>query len=226
MRTSLVEWIVLAVVYICTAGVAAKQWGEQRKSLTGLIAILAFVQLVWFFRDRWVEWFKTEDKKEQVEPASRTTQLPGPIGIPRVDPVQVAYPRMFWGTLPPDGNPAVVYSVTNGGTLGLKNVSASAWIMEGQNARKLDERYIGYLGQSETREERVVLPSTPYGRGLLCVSFTYAGSTSDVLHFFQSVGEYAKYGPMREMQRFRDPIAQNNVCQSLGAQAATLINQP
>ncbi|MGY4197876.1 hypothetical protein [Bradyrhizobium sp. USDA 4520] len=224
MRTSLLEWIVLAIMYIGTAGVAAKQWGERRKFLTALVAIVAFAQTGWFFRDRLVEWFKSEDQKERVAPSGRTTQPPGPTG--RIDPAQVAYPRMFWGTLPPNGNPAMVYSVTNTSTQGLRDVSASAWIMEGLNARKLDERHIGYLGQGEYREERLMLSSTPYGRGLLCISFTYDGGTLDVLHFFESVGEYAKYGPMREMRRFRDPIAQHNVCHSLGVRAATLINQP
>lgn len=226
MRTSLLEWVILAFVYIGTAGVAAKEWGERHKTLTALVAILAFAQTAWFFRDRWVEWFKSEDTKEQSRSADGRAQRPNPISIPRTDPVQVAYPRMFWGTLPPNGIPAVVYSVTNTSSQSLKDVSASAWIMDGRNARKLDERKIGYLGQGESREGRAALSFTPYGRGLVCVSFGYDGGTSDVVHFFQSIGEYAKYGPMREMQRFRDPIAQSNLCGSLGEHAATLINQP
>ena len=133
--------------------------------------------------------------------------------------------RMFWGTLPPDGRPALIYALTNSGSNSLQNVSASVWIMERETPTKLDERHIGYVGQGEFREIQTTLSSTPYGRGLLCVSLTSGGKNVDVLHFFQSVGEYAKYGPMREMRAFRDPIIKDSgLCQSVRTNADTLVN--
>jgi hypothetical protein len=157
-----------------------------------------------------------------------TVQKPPPIILPALNLAGVARPRMFWGTLPPNGGPAVVYSVTNTSTEGLKNVEVSVWIMEGSNARKLDERQLGYIGQGEFREGKALLSFTPFGRGLLCLSFSYENRNFDVLHFYQSLGEYAKYGPMKEMQKFKDPIVgsqSNGLCQSVGARAAVLINQ-
>jgi hypothetical protein len=139
-----------------------------------------------------------------------------------------AQTKMFWGTLPPNGDPAILYSITNLTAESMKDVSASAWIVEEGKAKKLDERHIGYIGPAEFRRVQVLMPSTPHGRGLLCISLVYGGDRVDILHFFQSAGEYAKYGPMKEMQRFRDPMVSNGrdaLCQTVGAKAAALISQ-
>lgn len=167
-------------------------------------------------------WYFSEPSKLISEPQNSTQEK----SAAEANPSSIVRARMFWGTLPPNGNPAVVYALINTGSKAMQNVSASAWIMEGNTPRKLDERHIGYVGSGEFREIKALLPTTPYGRGLLCISFIYDARIVNILHFLQSVGEFAKYGPMNEMQALRDPRVSNKgneLCQSISTNAAALI---
>jgi hypothetical protein len=199
------------------------------KRLPTLVSVIGFLVVaglvvsgVYLLASAWKSSNVVENEPKH-EPTNHGVPSP-PALLPETNLSEIARARMFWGTMPPNGDPTIVYSVSNTSARSLNDVSASAWIVEGQSARKLDERQIGYIGQGESREARASLRSTPYGRGLLCVSFMHDGRTRNVLHFFQNIGEYAKYGPMREMQRFRDPTVGNDgLCRSVATSAAALI---
>jgi hypothetical protein len=56
-RTSIVEWVVLAVSFVATGGTVATGWGKEHKILTALATAVAIIIAGYFYRDRFFEWF-------------------------------------------------------------------------------------------------------------------------------------------------------------------------
>jgi hypothetical protein len=147
-------------------------------------------------------------------PAQLSSSKPTPnnAGVHPTQPQPIQRPeaitrsKMAWGTLPPNGTPAIAYAIVNVGPGGIKDVYASVWLRQANGLMKLDERQMGYIAPGEFRQSESHVASTPYGQGLLCLSFEHNGRRMSVVNFFESVGGYAKYGPLRDMQTARDPI--------------------
>jgi hypothetical protein len=139
--------------------------------------------------------------------------------MPAQEASTIVLPRMFVGTLPPDGIASISYVISNAGfTSAIDNTVVSAWAFTDGILRKVDQKTIGYIAKGDGRAFEGIASPIPHGKGVLCVTFTYEDKRLASMFFFQSMRPYARYGPMHEMQQFRRPVAdvQNRgLCESL-----------
>jgi hypothetical protein len=155
--------------------------------------------------------------------------LPGvmPPELPQSNPITFFQTRVILGTLPPDGISAISFSVANGHpTSSLQNVSVSIWIVTGRSLAKLGDFDIGYVAVGEGRSIGPVKAPIPHGRIVLCASAKAQEKAYAWMQFYESDGEYARFGPMRLMRQFRDPVVnttEENVCRSMPAAVAPFL---
>lgn len=229
MLREILNWITLGLPFVLTGGSWATDWGRQHRGAFLVAGFISLLMAGYFWRDRYLELVNpqktpprsTEIVKKPALPYREETQrrlegLPSP-------PVQniagLVMPRMFVGTLPPNGNASIAYVVTNSSYAGgIDDVAVSAWALTGGVLKKVDERKIGFISSGAGRAVEGVSSPIPYGKAAICVSYKFDGKELATIYFFQSTGEYARYGPMREMQQFRAPITDETnglICHSM-----------
>jgi hypothetical protein len=224
-------WYVLETVFFIAAGGVAFSHFSQRGAIVGTLALLFFLTLLSSsYKSVYELFFKSDPVPDNSirqsslpsnpSPAQPQTSHPSPRpwNPPEPDYANAVRTRMFMGTLPPDGVPALKYIVSNASGLGsFDNVNASAWPIVNGKVVKADARQVGYIAGDDGRVSDPISSPIPHGKALLCVSYAVASKAVDVLFFYESPGLYARYGPMLEMKQFRDPVldTQGHTCAAM-----------
>jgi hypothetical protein len=228
-------WFVFDTLFFIIAGGVSFSHFSERGKTVGSLALVCFLALL-SFSYLGVYEFVYKDKSttgksipESALPGTSPAQPPAPQSGPRPwtppepDYANAVRTRMFMGTLPPDGTPALKYVLSNiSGVGSLNNVNASAWPIVNRKLTKADTRQVGYIAGGEGRPSDAISSPIPHGKALLCVSYAVAAKTMDVLFFYESPGLYARYGPMLEMRQFRDPVldTQARTCAAMPGSAS------